>query len=160
MSSTEQRATLIGLGALTDNAADEFRLPWPFSLSGVTEKRTLTITLAWFSPINSSHQTYRVAKLWFNPLNNIARKRVNSDHDAVQRGTLQHEVLKGENAVVFNDGDEFVIKVNCRADAGPIENPIKYALAVTLEVAEGVNIPIYREILDKLAVPVPVTVGV
>ena len=156
LASTDQRATALGFGELVDGAADEFRLPLPPSLASKTDKRRLTITLAWFTPINSARQNYRVAQLWFNPKyqNQIAPNRLNADHTAVQRGTLQHEVLEGDAAIPFQDGDDLVIKVNCRADAGPIDEPIKYALAVTLEVAEGIDLPIYQEIRDRLAIRV------
>ncbi len=154
--STEQRVTVLGYGALEDGEADEFRLPLPPSLASVSENRRLTITLGWFTPINSANQRYRVAHLWFDPKsdNVIARTRINGDHNAVQRGTLQHEVLEDEAAVPFQDGKEVVIKVNCRADAGPIDQPIKYALAVTLEVGDGINLPIYQEIRDRLPIRV------
>lgn len=158
--STDQRATALGYGELEDGEADEFRLPLPPSLASKTEKRRLTVTLAWFTPINSASQKYRVAQLWFDPKNPLAPNRIEADGRATTRGTLQHEVLEGQAAVPFEDGDDIVIKVNCRADAGPIDQPIKYALAVTLEVAEGLDIPIYQEIRDRLAVRVPAQAGV
>jgi hypothetical protein len=64
-------------------------------------------------------------------------------------------VLESEKAVDFQEGDTITIKVNCRADAGDIPEPIRYALAVTLEVAEGIDIPIYQEVRDRLRVRVP-----
>ncbi|NNK00846.1 MAG: hypothetical protein HKP58_10585 [Desulfatitalea sp.] len=156
---TDQRATVLGVGKLDDGEGHEFLLPLPPSLSAITEKRRLTITLAWITPVNSRHQGYRIAHLWFNPKNNLAPTRMEADHRAVQRGTVQHEVLEGAKAVDFQDGDTITIKVSCRADAGDIPEPIRYSLAVTLEVAEGIDIPIYQEVRDRLRVPVPVQSG-
>lgn len=158
MACTDQRVTVLGVGELEDGDAQEFLLPLPPSLSAVTDRRRLTITLAWFTPVNSMRQNYRIAHLWFNPDNTIAPKRICADHDAVQRGTVQHEVLEGDRAVDFQDGDVIVIKVNCRTDAGDIIEPIRYGLAVTLEVAAEslFSIPIYQEIRDRLRVLVPV----
>ena len=156
MACTEQRVTVLGFGELGDGEGAEFILPLPPSLSAVNERRRLTITLAWLSPVSSTRQNYRIAHLWFNPKNDIAPDRVHADHSAVQRSTVQHEVLEGESAVAFQDGDTITIKVNCRADAGDIPAPIRYSLAVTLEVAEGIDIPIYQEVRDRLAVRVPV----
>jgi hypothetical protein len=152
---TDQRVTVLGVGELSDGEGHDFIFPLPPSLSAVTHKRRLTITLAWLSPVNSTRQNYRIAHLWFNPKNDLAGKRICADHDAVQRGTVQHEVLESEKAVDFQDGDTITIKVNCRADAGDIPEPIRYALAVTLEVAEGIDIPIYQEVRDRLRVRVP-----
>ena len=69
---------------------------------------------------------------------------------------MQHEVLEGNRAVPYQDGENIIIKVNCRADAGDIKEPIRYGLAVTLEVAEDVNIPVYQEIRNRLSIRVPV----
>ena len=153
---TDQRVTILGVGALKDGEGNEFKLPLPPSLSAMTYKRRLTITLAWLTPVSSTHQSYRIAHLWFNPTqqNKIAPDRMDANHDAVQRGTVQHEVLEGTSAEAFQDGDAVVIKVNCRADAGKIPEPIRYGLAVTLEVAEDLNIPIYEEVRDRLSIPV------
>ena len=159
ISCTEQRVSVLGYGRLRDDDGDEFTFPLPPSLSARNEKRRLTVTLAWFSPINSSNQNYRVAQLWFNPANQIAPARVHADHRAVQRGTVQHEILEGENAVVFQDGEAIRLKVNCRAVGGSITEPVRYGLAVTLEVAEGIDIPIYQEVRDRLAIRVPINPG-
>ena len=162
---TNQRVTVLGFGELGDGAAHEFRLPLPPCLSAVAQKRRLTITLAWLTPVNSRNQKYRIAHLWFNPKteNVIAPDRLYADHNAVQRGTVQHEVLEGSNAVAFVDGDDIGIKVNCRADAGVLTEPIRYGLAVTLEIAEDINIPlislpIYQEVRDRLVVRAPIAV--
>ena len=156
MTCAAHRVTVLGFGELDDGHGAEFMLPMPPSLSAVHERRRLTITLAWFSPINSARQNYRIAQLWFNPKNDLAPDRVCADHHAVQRGTVQHEVLEGDGATAFQDGDSLAIKINCRADAGDIPESIRYGLAVTLEVAEGTGISIYQEVRDRLAVRVPV----
>ena len=158
MACTDQRVTVLGVGSLLDGVGDEFMLPLPPSLSAITGRRVLTITLAWLTPVSSTRQNYRVAHLWFNPTqqNVIAPTRLYADHQAVQRGTVQHEVLEGNSAIPFQDGDAIGIKVNCRADAGTIDEPIRYGLAVTLEVAESIDVPIYEEVRERLAVPIPV----
>ena len=109
--------------------------------------------------MNCKSQNYRIAHLWFNPKNDLAMDRICADHRAVQRGTVQHEVLESAKAVDFQDGETIAIKVNCRADAGDIPEPIRYGLAVTLEVAEECDIAIYQEVKDRLRVRVPVQGG-
>ncbi len=159
MACTDQQVTVLGYGELDDGNGQEFRLPLPPSLSAVTEKRRLTVTLAWLTPVNCQRQNYRNAHLWFSPKNDLAPDRICADHRAVQRGTVQHEVLESAKAVDFQDGDAILIKVNCRADAGDLPEPIRYGLAVSLEVAEGINIPIYEEVRDRLRIPIPIPGG-
>jgi hypothetical protein len=149
---TDQRATLLGYGELSDGEAHVFRLPLPPSLSARQERRRLTVTLAWLSPILASTQKYRTASLWFETINNgLAPSRQNADWQSVKRGTVQHEIFEGQRAEPFIDGDVIEIKVNCRDDAGKIQNPVAYGLAVSLEVAEGVDIAVYNEIRTRIA---------
>ena len=56
----------------------------------------------------------------------------------------------------FADGDVLTIKVNCRRDAGKIDSPVPYGLAVSLEVAEGIEIAVYEEVRQRIVFPVQV----
>ena len=155
---TAHRATLLGYGELSDGEAHKFTLPLPPSLSAKAVKRHLTVTLAWLSPISPRTQKYRTASLWFETEGNdgIADSRQDADWQAARRGTVQHEVFVGDRAMPFVDGDAMKIKVNCRKDAGDIESPVAYGLAVSLEIAEGIDIAVYDEIRTRLKPPVPV----
>lgn len=42
------------------------------------------------------------------------------------------------------------ICVNCKADAGNLEDSVPYALAVTLEVAEESELPVYEEVRVRI----------
>ena len=76
--------------------------------------------------------------------------RQQADGRAVRRGTVQHEVMEGNKAAVFIDGDRMQIKVNCREEAKPLTQSIPYGIVVSLEVAEDIEIPIYNEILTRI----------
>jgi hypothetical protein len=156
-----ERATLIGTGEVSVDKALVFSIPLPPSLAGKAVFRRLTVTLAWFSPVNPAHRTYRRAKLWLTPpQSELAVKRANSVYDkAAQRGTLQHEVLEGEDALAYVDGQKIECKVNCAADAGELASSVKFALCLTLEVAPGIGLPIYQEIRDRIAPQVQVQPG-
>ena len=156
MACTKERATILGFGSLDDGEAAEFAFPLPPSLSAINERRRLTITLAWLSPVKTARQSYRIAHLWFDPSykNEITPKRLFANYRATQRGTLQHEVLEGNRAIPFQDGDFITIKVNCRREAANILEPIRYGLAVTLEVM--LPIPIYQEVCDRIAARVQI----
>ena len=148
---TVQRATMIGSGQLYNEQAHVYLIPLPPSLNGILIWKRLTITLAWLTPTRSSTRAYRSALLWFDPpASSLAVTRINVDGRAVRRGTVQHEVLEGERATVFVEGDVLTIKVNCREDAKPLESAVRYGIVATLEVAEDIEIPIYEEIQSRI----------
>lgn len=153
---TAERVTLLGFGKLADGEAHLYRLPLPPSLSGKREWRRLTATLAWFSPLNVREKGYRRAQLFLSlpSTSGLSIGRTEVDGRAVARGTVQHEVLEGERAAVFAKDDHMELIVNCRADAGVLEGAVAYGLAVSLEVAEGVSVPIYEEVRSRIAVAV------
>lgn len=157
---TEQRATLLGFGQLVDEEAHLFTLPLPYSLGARREWRRLTVTLAWMSPVAANTQRYRAASLWFEVEGNaLAPSRRNADWKAVRRGTIQHEIFEGDRAIPVADGAGLTVKVNCRRDAAKIQEPVAYGLAVSLEVAEGIDIAIYDEIRTRIASAVKIKTG-
>jgi Subtilase family. len=154
---TERRATAIGCGSIKKDEKHEFRFPLPPSLSGLNEMRRLIITLAWLSPVNAANRKFRKANLSFDPPGHKAGvKRVNADGRQVKNGTIQHEVLEGSEVVTYQDGDNLKIDVVCREDAGILDESVNYGLAVTLEVAEDVKIPIYEEISQRIEIPIEI----
>ncbi len=162
---TEQRATILGASTIEQKSIHEYRLPLPPSLANETEWRRLIITLGWFTPINPGHRYLRQAALSFAPPKKdepLLLERSELDSNQVKRGTLQHEILQSKKVSDYQDGDFLVIPVRCRADATDnLDDHINYALAVTLEVKEGLNIPIYQEIRDKIKLkpPIPINQG-
>jgi hypothetical protein len=166
---TEERATLIGVGELIpgkDGSAHEFEVPLPSSLSGVLQKRRFTVTLAWLTPLNFRNRKYRRASLYYtfseglDSVLQASRKHV--DHHAVKRGTVQHEVFESadDTTVVIADGQLLTIKVNARPYAtNRLDDPVPYALAVSLEVAEGVGLPIYSEVRAGIAIRAAIRAG-
>lgn len=158
---TDQRVIVLGCGNIEAGQGHVYNVPLPPALSAQTVKRRVTITLAWFTPINPRHRSYRVADLWFDPPStHLSVKRADADHDAVTRGTVQHEVLEGTNAVPINDGDTMPVQVNCRPEAASkINAAIPYALLVSLETAQPLAASIYTQVkvkIDALHMPVPV----
>ncbi len=149
---TKERATIIGFGELFSDEAHLFELPLPPSLESKKEWRKVTITLAYNSPTISTNQKYRQASIWFELLDNIfVEDRSNAQWQEVRRGTLQHEIIEGQKAILFPEDGTLKIKVNCTNDAGKIEQPIPYGLIVSLEVKEGIDIQVYQEVKAKIA---------
>lgn len=144
---TPHRVTTLSAGTLAKDESHIHRLPLPPSLNGVRGYRRLSLTLGWVSPVNTRHQGWRRADLWFSPPSaplQVARSQ--ADWRAVQRGTLQHEILEGEDAGVFVDGESMNIQVSCRSSAGVLDDDVAYALVTTLEIAEELEVDIYDEI--------------
>ncbi len=158
---TDQRVILLGSGDLGVDEAHVYQLPIPPALHAQAIGRRLSLTLAWFTPINPRHRNYRIADLWFDPPTEKLRlKRRDVDHDTVTRGTLQHEILEGTDAVAIEEGETIEVQVNCRTDASSsLPSAVPYALMVTLEVAPGLPVSIYNQVkvaLDRLRAPVRV----
>ena len=158
LSCAPNRATLVGYGTIAAGEANIHRIPLPQSLERVTEPRTLTVTVAWFSPVNRRHQAYRRAKLEVNALRDletaagVSRSAGQPSSYSVTRGTVSHAWYDGDRAVAFVDDGYVVLRVYCRQQAGALDQDIRYGIAVTIEAGEG--IPVYNEVRARLAVPV------
>ena len=63
---------------------------------------------------------------------------------------MQHEIFEGHQASVFGSSEYAYVQVNCRKDAGGSSMPVRYGLAVSIEVAPGVDIPIYQEVKNRI----------
>lgn len=161
---TEQRGTVLGFGEIGENQVHEYRFPLPMGLCKTKHWRRMTVTLAWFSPINPNHRNLREAKLEIHPKGKwdsspLKFARMDSDHNQVLRGTVQHEVLESSKEIAAYEEDEHILlHVICKKDATEhLDELIPYGLAVTLEVVEGVGIPIYQQIRAKIKPKVAVT---
>lgn len=118
--------------------------------------RRLTVTLAWLTPINPDHRNLREAKLTLEPgggnwTQQVLRlSREDGDHNQVERGTVQHEVLEGANQIqAFTDGNVLRLRVTCKKDAtAKLDTIIPYGLAVTLEAKE--SIPVYQQVRARV----------
>jgi hypothetical protein len=144
-----RRATALGWGELGADEAVLFELPLPPSLAGVTGHRLLVVTLAAFPPIRPRDRRHRAAQLFIRPDQdtlNVSRR--DSDWRSVRRGAVQHEVLTGDQAAVYVDGDTLKLQVNCRATVASMRETVPFGLAVTIESAA--NLPIHAEVATRL----------
>ncbi len=141
------RAVLIGAGSIDRDQRHTFRFPLPAALSASTDWRRLTITLGWLSPVSVRTQKYRMARLWFTPpRDELAIAPVEADHQAVMKGTVQHQVLEGSAAAAFATGSHLSIDIDCRSELERLPAPVRYGLAVSLEVAPSVQIDIHEQV--------------
>jgi hypothetical protein len=164
---TQQRVTFIGGGFASPGDQWLHSIPLPRCLHAQNVKRRLTITLAWFTPINPRVRGYRCLNLSFvapkgqgSPLD-VMGKQVHGN--AVSRGTVQHEVFENAGGAMDVPLDASIeIPVTCLEDA-PLLTPlpkegVPYALALSLEVAPEISLPIYDEVQARVQPAVRVRV--
>lgn len=159
--STAKRATMIAHGTIIKDQKHIFTIPLPSSMSNRRDKRRLTATLSWFSPVNSRNLQYRQAVLELDvPDHQCGTERksvIQPPSDACNRGTLVHGVFEGKKALPL---DQMYISISCREQAGGLDDPIPYAIAVSFETLVDANVNIYDEIRTKLEVMVRTRVPV
>lgn len=163
---TAQRATVLGCGEIRENEVHEYAFPIPAAFSSQRIWRRLVVTLAWLTPINPDHRNLREAKLTLEPGGGnwssqlLKLDRQDGDHNQVERGTVQHEVLEGKKQIqAFEDGESLRIRVICKKDAtAHLDTVIPYGLAVTLEAKE--DVPIYQQVRARIKQAVRVAPGI
>ncbi len=144
------RAVVVAGNEIGIDERHTYELPLPLSIRSKAEWRRFVITLAYWAPTTHGLQTYRAAKVYFDtPDTKLAGgDRVDADHHAVRRGSLQHEVIDGGRSMNFDDGATFPIHVDCMRDgqkSGDIGR-IRYALVVSIETAATTSSTIHDEV--------------
>lgn len=160
---TPTRATAVGGGTIGKDQRRVHRFPVPRCLHARNDWRRVTLTLAWFTPINPTDRRYRVARLRLESLRGAAPLNVTGGQvhgNATGRGTLQHLVLEHQNSAMLIGEDETIeLGVTCAEDAFELTTPIPYAVIVSLETAHETGLPIYEQVAAALRVRVPVGVS-
>jgi hypothetical protein len=111
----------------------------------------LTITVAWLTPANPRDRRYRQAYLWCSfPQDRLGVTRSEIDSDTARRGTVEHRILEGESVIAIVDGDALDITVSCKEDAGGLNGAVPYAIAVTLEVAQPLEVSIFQQVRERI----------
>lgn len=146
----DNRATILGYGELGNDEAHIYQVPIPEGLGAADIWRRLTVTLAWFAKPCSTNMKYKDSALWFTMEGDnkglASRSQQSVNWQQVRRGTLQHEIFEGRELAVITKDRMLQIKVNCKENASKILEPIRYGLAITLEVAEDIDMQLYQEL--------------
>lgn len=103
------------------------------------------------------NRKYRKAALAFEATElakEVGGSRVEAQWQQVRSGTVQHEIMEGQEVRAFQEGQHLVIPVQCREDAGQLNEDVPYGLAVSLEVKEDVDVPLYEEVRSLVEVAV------
>ena len=152
----KHRATLIGWNTIGSKQTDRFAVPLPTELKGTAGFRALSVTIAWLTPITHSHRMYRLAKFKAGPGGDrkfsigAGNAKQQPSHNALGKGTVYHQRWEGEDATQFVDNGNLLLDVTCSPAAGELDNPMRYAVAATLEVGQDVAVPVYERVRERL----------
>ena len=151
------RGGIVGVGELSPGNAHQYRIPLPGRLELVTDPRSLTVTIAWLSPVKPGHQRYRGVLMEGQPFHKpievlgVNRRRCQPADQTVKRGSVFHEHFEGESAVPFIDDGNLLLQTWCKEDAGISDaEAIRYGLAVSIRAET--DIPVYEEIQQRLRI--------
>lgn len=148
------RAVLIAGGSIGRDQQHTYNVPLPGSLRAKAEWHRFTVTLASFAPTVGQLTRYRGAKVFFEKLDDNATggSRIDADHNAVRRGSVQHEVIDGARALVFKEGDTLPIHVQCMDDARRLraDESIRYGLVVSVETEVTTSATVHDEVRAHL----------
>lgn len=151
---TRTRATAVGSGSI--RRGERYRFVFPLPAGGsIQDYLRLTVTLAWFSPVNPRNIAWRKAKLFFEGdglTGKHGHQRQEADWQQVKKGTVQHEIFELTRDNIA--GDSLELCVQCSEDAGVLDDAIPYGLAVTLEIAENEAVNLYQEVRNRIRQPV------
>ena len=151
---TKERATLIGWNSIEDKNVDTFRIPIPSGLENLAGFRAVTATVAWITPLNMKHRAYRAAKLAIDDGSDkelslgVKNTGHQPSHNIFGAGTVFHRRWEGNQARPFVDNGDIVLDVSCTSPTQYLDEPIRYGIAVSLEVGEDVGVSVYDEVSE------------
>jgi hypothetical protein len=158
LSGSHNRATLYGYGSIGtgDDEALTYRIPLPPSLIGELAPRSLSVTVAWLSPVNPRNQSYRAVQIEAGPgqdvdlaeLVGVQRLTTQPTAACLQKGTVFLEHFTGTRAAAFVDGDSLSLRIWCKETAAPLDQEIRYGIAISLECEA--DIKIYEQVRDRI----------
>ena len=149
------RVTVVGGGEIAKDQAIVHQIPVPPSMAPAMKKKRLTVTMANLTPVNPASARWRGAKVRFEvkgavtigAKKNLARE---NDHNIVTRGTVQHEVFEGTQVQAIAEDATIEIVISCLSDGLEAFYSVPYALVVSIEVSEDVDI--YSEVKARIEV--------
>ena len=148
--SAVNRAVVVAGNFIGLDERHSYDLPLPHSIRNKAEWRRLSITLAYWAPATHGLKRYRAAKVYFTApeLGLVQGERVDAYYRAVQRGSLQHEVIDGSKVTAFRDNATFPVHVECMrgGQRGGKIDPIRYALVVSIETAAETSVTVHDEV--------------
>jgi len=153
--SAVNRAVVIAGNSIGIDERHSYDLPLPPSIRSKAEWHRVSITLAYWAPVTHGLKKYRASKVFFTTSNAetisklVGGDRIDAYYQAVLRGSLQHEVIEGDNSMGFVDGATFPIHVECMKDgqnSSGQTSRIRYALVASIETAAETSTTVHDEV--------------
>lgn len=160
-SGTTNRITLLAEDHILSGELHEYRIPLPSAMVNTRDVRSITVTLAWTTPILPTSADYRSIGLKIVDSNGtrhywkgVTRGEVlQPNSEAGERGTLTHLILSGKNLCKEATKNGMFLGIQAYARHPSVEQaPVPYAVAVTLEIAQSLktNVNVYAEVRDAI----------
>lgn len=148
------RAVLIAGGSIEREQRHTYQIPLPSSLRARREWHRVTITLAYMAPTAGQLTRYRGTKVFFEtPDKQItAGARAEAEFRAVRRGSCQHEIIEGDQSMIFGEGETLPIHVECMKDGQTLRkgNAVRYGLVVSVETRVETSTTVHEEVRASL----------
>ncbi len=156
LASTDQRVTLLDVGVIKKDQGVVYQFAPPPALSPSAERRIVTTTVAWFTPVQPTRRLYRQAELFVDDISENGYA-LGVDPFSAQpmeqlacRGTIWSQKFDGTRAISHDEDDMIRMRISCRETypgALSAKTGIYYAVAMTIEVGADTALPIYDEIM-------------
>jgi hypothetical protein len=149
------RATLWGYGIVGENDGLIFDLPIPPELFGNRTIRTITATLAWFSPIVPGRRAYKSVRLQveepdITPIG-IKPSSGQAEQKTTLRGTVFHRSWSGATMRrAVQEGLQLIVSRRPDTD-DDAPDQVPFGIAVSIE-SDDPQIPVYERVLERIAV--------
>jgi hypothetical protein len=154
---SDNRVTLLAEDSIKHDQQHEYQIPLPSALFNTKDIRRIVITLAWSTPILVGAADYRGVVMNFvdkdgkRKIWNRVSRVLQPDSNAAARGTVTHLVLEGETKTQLTNQKELLIGVQARSTRREFDNePVPYALAVTIELASNQKSTVYAEVREVI----------
>lgn len=148
------RAVLIAAGSIAGDQMHTYQIPLPPSLRAQRDWHRVTVTLAYMSPIAPRLNRYRGTKLFFEyPDDKVTGgARAEAISYDVLRGSCQHEIIQGEKAMIFEEGESLPLFIKSMKDAQRLgkDQTVRYGLVVSIETKVETSTTIHDEVRAAL----------
>lgn len=152
------RATFFATGSLHRDRSVSIAVPVPLAMGGKAKPHSLSVTLAWFTPVAPGRKSYRTCRLKIlKPASlsdlGISGHKWQPDENQTNRGTIFSRCWEGSDAPIVTPDMTIPLMVQRDPDQGtPIDEPVVYGLAVTLAMPG--EIALYDEVFARVQPPI------